>query len=151
MLIDEIEGHRFNANAVPKSEGTYTTESGLHRNKRTTIIWEFYVRWKGGSGDWIAIKKLKESYPVTLADYTVANDIQEEPYFAWWVPLTLKKSILIIQKIKSKYFQRTHKYGIRVPKSVNDAQEIDTQNSNNFGMDSLCSEMTNNRILFETY
>ena len=97
------------------------------------------------------MKILKDSYPVPLSDYTVANDIQEEPYFAWWVPLTLKKSISIIQKIKSKYFQRTHKYGIRVPKSVNDVQDIDTQNSNNFGMNSLCSEMTNNRILFETY
>ena len=94
----------------------------MHRNKHTTRGWEFYVRWKGGSGDWISIKYLKDSYHISLYDYAVANDIQEEPAFAWWVPFTLKKRIWIIQKIKSKYFQRTHKYWIRVPKSVKDAQ-----------------------------
>ena len=56
LLIYEIEYHRVDKSAVPKSEGTYTTGSGLHRNKRTTRGWEFYVRWKGGSGDWIAMK-----------------------------------------------------------------------------------------------
>ena len=61
------------------------------------------------------------------------------------------KSILIIKNIKSKYIQRTHKYGIRVLKSVKEAQEVDTQNSNNLWMDSIRSEMTNIRVAFETY
>ena len=151
LLIDEIEDHRFDKSGVPKSEGTYTTWTGLHRNRRTTRGWEFYVHGKGGSGDWIAMKYLKDSYPVPFADYAVANDIQEEPDFDWWVPFTLKKMILIIQKIKSKCFQRTHKYGNRVPKSVKEAQEVDTQKGNNSWMYSIRLEMTNNRILFETY
>ena len=58
-------------------------------NKRTTRGWEFYVRWKGGYGDWIAMKDFKDSYPVTLADYAFANDTQEEPDFTWWVSFTL--------------------------------------------------------------
>ena len=89
----------------------------MRRNKRTVRGWEFYVRWKGGLGDWIAMKDLKDSYRVPLADYVVENDIQEEPAFYWWVPFTLNKRISIIQKIKSKYFQRAHRYGIRVPNS----------------------------------
>ena len=83
------------------------------------------------------MKYLKYSYPVPLADYVVANDIQEEPDFSWSVTLTLKKRILIIQKIKSKYFQRTHKYEIRVPKSVKKTQEVETQNGNKLWMDSI--------------
>ena len=122
LLIDEIEDWRVYRSAVSKSEGNYTTGSGFHRNKQTTRGWEFYVRWKGSSGDCIAMKNLKDLYPVPFAEDTVANGIQEEPAFAWWVPFTLKKRILIIQKIKSKYFQRTHKYGIRVPESVKEAQ-----------------------------
>ena len=39
LLIDEIEDHRFDESVVPKSEETYTMESGLHRNKRTTRGW----------------------------------------------------------------------------------------------------------------
>ena len=106
---------------------------------------------KGGSRDWITMKDLKDSYPVPLVDYAVANDIQEKPYFTWWVPFTLKKRILIIQNIKSDYLLRTHKYGIRVPKSVKEAQEVDTQNGNALWMDSIRLEMTNNSIAFETY
>ena len=101
LLIDEIEYPRVDKSVVPKSEGTYTTGSGLHRNKRTMRGWEFYVRWKGGSGGWIAVKYGKDSYHVPPSYYVVANDIQEEPYFSWWVPFTLKKRILIIKKIKS--------------------------------------------------
>ena len=59
------------------------------------------TRWKGGSGDWITMKYLKDPYPVPLCDYALANDIQEEPDFAWWVPFTFKKRIPILKNNKS--------------------------------------------------
>ena len=37
------------------------------------------MRRKGGSGDWVTLKYLKVSYPVPLANYAVANDLQTEP------------------------------------------------------------------------
>ena len=74
-MIDEIEDHRVYKTVFPKIEVTYTTASGLHSNKQMTRSWEFYVRWKGGSRDWIDMKDLKDSYPVPLADYAVENDI----------------------------------------------------------------------------
>ena len=51
-------------------------------------------------------------YPLEVAEYAIANKIQEEPAFAWWVPFTIKKRERFISKLKSKYWQRTHKYGI---------------------------------------
>ena len=40
------------------------------------------MRFRGlDSGDWVTIKDLKESYPVPLANYDVANDLQTEPAF----------------------------------------------------------------------
>ena len=59
-----------------------------------------------------------------LADYAIANDIEGEPAFAWWVPYVIKKRDSIIRKVKSKYWQKTHKYGIRVPKNVDEARGI---------------------------
>ena len=35
---------------------------------------------------------------------------------------------LIISKLKSKYCQRTHKYGIKILKSVKEAYEFDEDN-----------------------
>ena len=65
---------------------------------------------------------MKDSYPVPLADYAIANAIQNQPAFAWWVPYVNKKRRAIIAKVKSKYWQQTHKYGIRVPKNVKEAK-----------------------------
>ena len=73
------------------NQGTYKTKSGFDRKIRKTKGWEFYVRRKDGSGEWIKMKDLKYSYPLQLADYSVANKLHEEPAFDWWVPYTLKK------------------------------------------------------------
>jgi hypothetical protein len=34
---------------------------------------------------------MKESNPVDLAKYVVANKLVYEPAFAWWVPVMLQK------------------------------------------------------------
>ena len=34
----------------------------------------------------------------------------------------------MISKLKSKYWQRTHKYGIRIPKSLKKAYDFDEEN-----------------------
>eukprot|EP00980_Cylindrotheca_fusiformis_P019797 scaffold6944_cov68-Cylindrotheca_fusiformis.AAC.1 len=68
---------------------------------------------------------LKESNPVEVAEYAVANKIEEEPAFKWWVPYVLKKRNRILSKVKSKYWRTTHKFGIELPHSVEEAYEID--------------------------
>ena len=83
LMIDETEDHRKNSDAVPKGKGKILNPSGLKRKKKTTKGWEFFVRWKGVSGDLVKMKDLKESYPVPLADYAVANALQDEPAFTW--------------------------------------------------------------------
>ena len=48
-------------------------------NRSRPIDW---MRFRGlDSGDWVTIKDLKESYPVPLANYAVANNLQTEPAF----------------------------------------------------------------------
>ena len=46
LMINEIEDHRNNSDAISKENGTILTPSGLQRKKKTTKGWEFYVRWK---------------------------------------------------------------------------------------------------------
>jgi hypothetical protein len=73
---------------------------------------------------------MKNSYPVQVADYAIINCIDDKATFAWWVPtvLTVKKRTRILSKVKAKYWQRTHKFGIRIPKAVAQAQQIDKEN-----------------------
>ena len=151
MMIDEIEDHRVLPDAVKKNEGTYTTSQGTIRRKRTTKGWELLVRWKDGSSNWIRLKDLKDSYPVDLMEYAVRNNIQEEPAFAWWVPFVVKKRDSIISKAKTKYWERTHKFGIEIPKNVKDAIRIDQENDNTLWQDAIALEMKNVRIAFEVF
>jgi hypothetical protein len=64
---------------------------------------------------------LKASNPVEVAEYSVANQQVEEPAFKWWV----SHGNRIISKVKSRYWKTTHKFGIRLPKLVKEALEID--------------------------
>ena len=83
------------------------------------------VRWKDGSTTWVPLNDMKESYPVQVSEYAVLTRIQEEPEFAWRIPHVLRKRNRIVAKVKSKYWICTHKFGIKVRKSVTEAITID--------------------------
>ena len=109
------------------------------------------VQWKDGSTTWSKLKDVKDSYPVQLAEFAVQNKLEDEPVFAWWIGYTLKKKARIIAKVKSKYWQRTHKYGVQMPKTVRQAIELDNKNGNTLWWDALMKEMRNVRPAFEVY
>ena len=82
LLLDEIIDHSVNDEAITM-ENAYYTVGNTKRLKRTTKGWDIYVQWKDGSTDWIALKDLKDSYPVELTDYAINNGIHQQPAFAW--------------------------------------------------------------------
>ena len=63
----------------------------------------------------------------------------------------IKKSARIQKKVKSKYWSRTHKYGIRILKTIQEAMEIDKELGNTLWMDAIKPEMQNVRVAFEEY
>ena len=63
----------------------------------------------------------------------------------------MRKRNRIISRTKSKYWTRTHKFGIRIPKTVQEAKDIDTANHNTLWWDAICKEIQNVRIAFEEY
>jgi hypothetical protein len=107
------------------------------------------VLWKVGSTYWVSLKDLKQSHPVEVADYAVANKISEEPAFAWRVRKVLRKRNIVIKKVKSsKYWARAHRYGVRIPKSVKEALRIDNVNGNTLCHDAISKETKNVGIAY---
>ena len=53
--------------------------------------------------------------------------------------------------MKSKYWERTHKYGVCIPKNAKEAKLIDAENGNTLWQDGITMEMKNNRIAFQEY
>ena len=84
---------------------------------KTTKGWYLLCLWKDGSTMWSPLKDLKESNPVDIAEYVVGNGISEESAFAWWVLYTLKKIDHIIAKVKARFLEKSHKFGVEVPTS----------------------------------
>ena len=75
--------------------------------------------------------------------------ISEEPTFEWWVSQVTNKGNRIISKVKSKYWSRTHKYGVRIPKPDKMEIEIDKVNGNTLLWESIFQEMKNVRAIFK--
>jgi Reverse transcriptase (RNA-dependent DNA polymerase) len=151
VLFQEIVGHRTNGTEIKQLDAFVTASNGTRRRRETTQGWEILVQWKDSSSTWVALKDMKNSYPVQLAEYAIASRIAEEPAFAWWVPFTLRKRNRIIAKIKSKYWVRTHKFGIKIPKNALEAKAIDLENGDTLWWDAICKEMRNVRPAFETW
>ena len=99
------------------------------------------MQWTDGSTDEIPLKDLKLSNLVELAEYAVSRRIDKEPAFAWWVRYTLCKRDRIIKEVKSRYWKRTHKYGVELPESVKEALEIDKRTGTDFWRQAIEKEM----------
>lgn len=125
LVLKGIVDHKADESAITKEDGTFRTNSGNLRMKKTTRGWKLLVEWMDGTTDWMPLKDLKEANPIEIAEYAVSNRIDDEPAFKWWVPYVIRKRNRIISKVKSKYWRTSHKFGIRVPKTVAEAYEID--------------------------
>ena len=75
VLMDEIIGHRSNKHAMKEQDAFITIKMGTMRCRETTKVWELLVRWKDSRTDWIALKEIKESYRVQVAEYVVSSCI----------------------------------------------------------------------------
>ena len=127
LLLSEITDFKKDERAIPKEDGMITMPNGRQHPKRTTAGWKLQVEWKDGTQDWIPLKDLKDSNPVETAEFAVANRIHEEPAFKWWVPKVLKRRNRILAKVKTRYWRTSHKFGIELPHSVEEAYAIDAR------------------------
>ena len=149
-LMNEIIDHKKDNSALTISQGYITSKNGNKTPKRTTRGWKFLVEWKDGSLDWIPLKDLKESFPIQVAEYALANELEEQPAFKWWVHKVLRRRDRMISKVKSKYWRTTHKFGIRIPKTVDEAYRIDRETGTDFWTKAIEKEMKNVRVAFQS-
>jgi hypothetical protein len=108
--FDGIVDHRTDGSEMRQQDAFITARTKTKGQRETSQAWETLVRLKNGSTTWIALKGMKESYPLQLTEYTVQNRV------AWWVPHVLCEGI--IGKIAPKYWVRARKFGIKIPRDV---------------------------------
>ena len=143
QLMEEIVGFEKGPEALSKEEGYITSGNGQKKKIKTTKGFNLLFRWTDGQQSWVALKDAKESYPVEVAEFAVDRKIDKEPAFSWWVPSVLKKREQIISAVKARVKKRTHKFGIEVPRTVEDAYRLDKENGNSYWRDAIQKEMKN--------
>ena len=151
LLLQEITDHKSDNSAIPISDGMIRNRSGTLKPKVTTRGWYLLVLWRDGSTSWERLSDLKESNPIEVAEYAVANRLTEEPAFKWWVSNVIKRRNRIISKVKSKYWKTTHKFGIRLPKSVKEALDIDRATNTDFWRKAINKEMSKVKVAWVTH
>ena len=136
-FFDGIIDHKFNQSEIDETSSSKSTKG-----------WSMLIQWKDGSTSWEKLSDIKECFPVQTAEYSTMNNIHNEPSFKWWVPYTLKKKNRIIARTKSRYWKRRNKFGIELPKSIEEALELDRKNGNTYWHDAIKKEMDNVKIAF---
>ena len=135
--------------AVRKCDKYITSSRGRRSLRKTTKGWKLLVKWVDDSESWMDLKDMKEAHPIKTAEFAKAHGIDNEAAFAFWVPYVLRKRDIILSKIKARIRKTTHKFGIEIPTSVEEAYRLDEDNNNTFWRDALAKEMTNVGIAFE--
>jgi hypothetical protein len=79
----------------------------------------------------------------------MAHNLQDEPAFSLWIGNIQKQRKHIMCAIGNRYLKRTHKFGIQVPKSVDEALQIDHESGTTLWHEAIQKEVKNNAIAFE--
>jgi hypothetical protein len=149
LLLAEIVGHRKDGHAVDKAD-QYVFRRGKRKLRKTTTTgWHLCVEWRDGSTSWERLADVKESYPTEVAEYAITHDIHEEPAFAWWVHETIKTRNRIIAAIKQRRNKKNKKFGIKIPRTWEEAVRFDKENGDTQWQDAIRTEMSKVRIAFK--
>jgi hypothetical protein len=108
-IFEETIDWRKTPEALENHEILQVSHFGNIHWRRTTKGYQLCVRWKDGSTSWEPLKDLKEVYPVQVADFAIAQGIDDLPGFRWWIPQVVKRREAIIKSIKTCFKKKTHK------------------------------------------
>ena len=114
-LMDHTVDHRKDNKVVCK-ETQDVTLNGKSYKQKTTRGRQLCIQWKEKSTSWERLSDMKESCPVSVAEYTEPMGIRDEPAFSWWTTHVLKKRQRIIAAVNNRCHKMMHKFGSRCPK-----------------------------------
>ena len=144
--IEYILDHRKSGKAVKRE--SMEDDNKAKTIRRTTKGWYFNVRWGDGTESWEKLKDIKDSNPIEVAEYCFKNKLMDEPAISWWAPHIISKRNQVISKIKTRYRVANHKYGVLVPRNIDEAYQIDNSNGDNLWRNAIAKEMGNIMVAF---
>ena len=81
QVLKEISNQSKDGSLLKRSDGFIRSSGRNPHDNKTNKALKLEVKCKDGTLSWIPLKDLKPSNPVELAEYSVANNIEDEPIF----------------------------------------------------------------------
>jgi hypothetical protein len=148
VLFKDIVGHHKGEQALNESDVQNAINADI-APIRTTKSWDICIEWRDGSSSWHPMNKIKNSFPLHLAEYAVKHGIQEELAFKWWIKEAFRRKKYMIKAAQTRYARRTHKFGIKLPNSVDEALAIDRETNTTYWFNAIQKEMKNVKVAFK--
>jgi len=149
VLLDEILDYRYNDDALLLEHAWVDSSNGNRHRVKTTKGCELCFQWKDGSTSWKTLANLKNSHPIEVSRFAKDRNLLHDPVFAWWAPRHLATAHHIVSAAKARYKKCNQKFGITIPRSVEEALQIDKDTGTTYWADAIEKEMRNNRIAFK--
>ncbi len=121
---------------------SWNGETGLQLALWAAHYKSLLIQWKDGASSWKLLKDLKESNPVQVAEYAVANKVAEESVFVWWFKDVLRRHQQISSKLKCGYHKRTQKTSWKSNfKDFQEASQVDSDTGTDLWYKAIKKEM----------
>ena len=120
MIDDIVDNHNLDS-YTDKGYGYVIISIEREKSKLTTKGWELLFKWKDGNKSWVTLNYINDFNPIEVKYYDTWYGIGNETTFAWWNPFMIKKHDIIIFAVNVRLRKKSHKYGIEIPKSVQNA------------------------------
>ena len=130
LLLDVLVDYHKDNKAIYITD-QQSSMQGRPVTHKTTAGWQICSQWKGSSTSWEKLSESKESDPVQTAEFTVVQGIDHESALNWWVKHVLLKRdriIACLREQQTRYLNRSHKVGIELPKTVEQAYILYAKN-----------------------
>ena len=147
LMLDSIVYLRYSTTDLCYANQNFVN-NGLTYRRRYQSGWQLQRQRKNVSMSCQKLADLKESHPIETSEYAISD-----PAFNWRVPYFIKKQeriIFLVKKQSARYLKKTHKFGIRIIKSGDEAYNIDTHNVNVLWTNVISKKMNDFKVAFKS-
>lgn len=135
---------KFNA---PEADGNEIfTFSGILDHRAKKGVWEVLVQWDGIGYEptWEPLKNIRAADPITLSEYAREKKLLQTKGWKWAKKYRInsKKMIRLARRIfQAKRTDVKYQFGVRVPRTVEEAYRLDKENGNTLWRDAIRKEI----------
>ena len=103
------------------------------------------VLWTDGSITWEPLAMMIKSDPVTLAEFAKEHDLLDKP--GWKKLKKIARNAKVLQRMVNankraqRYNSIVYKFGVRIPRNVKEAYDLDERNGNTYWADAIKREL----------